>query len=167
MLTASGTVKDDFLIFGEGRKLGPEFGKGNGSLQMQVSELLFAVVSTGEQGYSRPQLLIGLLGSNADYLGHRCLLINLQYSVPKESGPGCTLADPNQRENLVHLEENQEPGTRLFLAGRVDPPAQGAQEFGILFLSDFRQVKPLALITRAVFHKKISGVRFGLQVAMR
>jgi hypothetical protein len=83
MLAASGTVKNDLLILGEGRKLGPEFGEGNGSLQPEVSELLFTVIGTDEQGLSRPQLLKGFLGSNADYFGHGLLLINLWYSLPE------------------------------------------------------------------------------------
>jgi hypothetical protein len=166
VLAASGTVKDNLLIFGEGRKLGLELGKGNGPLQLKVSEPLFTVIGTDEQGLSRPQLLKGFLGSSSYCFGHGLLLINLRYSLPEESGPSCTLSGPNQRENLVHLEENQEAGAGLFLAGRIDPPAQGAQEFGILLFSDFSQVKPLALIARAVFHEQIGGVRFGLQVAM-
>jgi hypothetical protein len=95
-----------------------------------------------------------------------CSLFQLWFPIIVESGQGWFFTGPNQRENLVHPEENQEAGTMLFLAGRIDPPAQGAQEFGILLFPDFRQVKPLALISRAVFHEKIGGVRFGLQVAM-
>jgi hypothetical protein len=77
MLAASGTVKDDLLILGKGRKLGPELGEGNGSLQLQVSEPLFIVIGTDEQDFSRPQLLIGFLGSNSYCLGHGFLLIKL------------------------------------------------------------------------------------------
>jgi hypothetical protein len=88
MLTASGTVKDNFLIFGEGRQLGPELGERNGSLQLQVSEPLFTVIGTDEQCFSRPQLLIGFLGSNSYCLSQGFLLINLWYSLPEESGLG-------------------------------------------------------------------------------
>jgi hypothetical protein len=49
VLTASGTVKDDFLILGEGRRLFPELGEGNSSVQLQASELLFTVIGADEQ----------------------------------------------------------------------------------------------------------------------
>jgi hypothetical protein len=63
MLTASGTVKDDFLILGEVRKFGPELGEGNGSVQLQVPELLFTVIGADEQSFSRPLLLKGFSGA--------------------------------------------------------------------------------------------------------
>jgi hypothetical protein len=53
------------------------------------------------------------------------------------------------------------------LSGRIGPPAQGAQEFGILFFLYFGQVKSLAFITRAVFHEEIGCVGSGLKVTVR
>jgi len=56
MLTASGTVKDDVLILGEGWKFGPELGEGDGSIQLQAFELLVTVIGTDEQGLSHSAL---------------------------------------------------------------------------------------------------------------
>jgi len=96
MLTASGAVKDDFLILREGGKFGPELGKGDGSLQLQAFELLVTVIGTDEQGLPTPHFLKGFMGINAGCCSHTSLLINRKEVLSK-----------NQRENLVRSEEKQ------------------------------------------------------------
>jgi hypothetical protein len=85
MLAASGTVKDNFLILGQRRKLCPELGERDGPFQLHAPELIIAVIGANEKNLTYAQLLEGFLWSYAVHLGHKSLLI---YPVSEESGSG-------------------------------------------------------------------------------